>query len=74
MDKFNFAKAFRAKYGMSPINYVIMKKVFKTKALITENTNLSQLAYQFEFADQAHFSKQFKRYIGVSPREYKKQL
>jgi len=74
MDKFNFAKAFRAKYGLSPINYVIMKKIFKAKQLIYQNTNLTQLAYQFNFSDQAHFSKQFKRFIGVSPKAYKNQL
>lgn len=74
MDKFNFAKEFRLKFGLSPINYVLMKKVFQSKELITKETNLSQLAYRFSFSDQAHFSKQFKRFIGVSPREYKNQL
>ncbi|MEM8907575.1 MAG: AraC family transcriptional regulator, partial [Bacteroidota bacterium] len=74
MDKFHFVKEFRAKHGLSPINYVLMKKIFKAKALINNTTSLTQLAYRFEFSDQAHFSKQFKRYIGVSPRAYKKQL
>jgi AraC-like DNA-binding protein len=74
MNKFNFAKAFRSRYGLSPINYVIMKKIFKSKELISRSTNLTQLAYQFDFADQAHFSKQFKRFIGMPPRAYKNQL
>lgn len=74
MDKFYFAKEFRSKFGLSPINYVLMKKIFKTKKLISEHTNLSQLAYQFDFSDQAHFSKHFKRFVGLSPQAYKKQL
>ena len=31
MDKFNFAKAFRAINGLSPMNYVLMQKVFAAK-------------------------------------------
>ena len=74
MEKFTFAKEFREKYGLSPINYFMMKKIFRIKGSITKTTNLTQLAYQFDFSDQAHFSKQFKRYIGLSPSAYKKQL
>lgn len=74
MNKFNFAKEFRAKNGLSPINYVMMKKIFKAKDLISKTTKLTQLAYRFEFSDQAHFSKQFKRFVGISPRAYKAQL
>lgn len=74
MEKFSFAKEFREKYGLSPINYFMMKKIFRIKGLITKTTNFTQLAYQFDFSDQAHFSKQFKRYIGLSPSAYKKQL
>lgn len=74
LDKFRFAREFRKRIGISPINYVLMKKIFLAKAHIQIDTNLTQLAYQFDFADQAHFSKCFKRFIGVSPREYKNQI
>ena len=74
MDKFNFAKAFRARNGLSPMNYVLMQKVFAAKNQIDPSTKLSELAYQFDFTDSAHFSRQFKRFVGVSPSTYKKQL
>jgi len=74
MDKFNFAKQFRKRHGLSPINYVLMRKIFKAKQLINTTTNLTQLAYQFEFSDQSHFSKYFKRFVGMPPQAYKKQL
>ncbi len=74
LDKFRFAREFRKRIGLSPINYVLMKKIFLAKEHIQPRTNLTQLAYQLNFADQAHFSKSFKRFIGVSPREYKNQL
>ena len=74
MSKYHFAKEFRTKNGLSPMNYVLMKKVFKAKELISRTTHLTQLAYQFGFFDQAHFSRQFKRFVGVSPREFQSQL
>jgi AraC-like DNA-binding protein len=74
MEKFGFARQFRSKFGMSPINYVLMKRVFAAKKQITSHSELTALAYQFGFADQAHFSKTFKRFIGIAPNEYKKTL
>ena len=74
MDKYHFAKLFKKKMGLSPMHYVLMKKVFKAKSLLNHSTNLTTLAYAFNFADQAHFSKQFKRFIGLSPKHYQKQL
>lgn len=74
MEKFGFARQFRSKFGMSPINYVLMKKIFAAKKQITAHSELITLAYQFGFADQAHFSKTFKRFIGIAPNEYKKTL
>jgi AraC-like DNA-binding protein len=74
MNKFSLAKEFRLKHGLSPIHYVIMRKVFEMKKLIRKDTNLTHLAHQFHFADSAHFSKQFKRFVGLSPRAFKNQI
>lgn len=71
MEKFHFAKTFKSRFGLSPLNFVLMQKVFAAKALISVDTNFTALAYQFGFADQAHFSKTFKRFIGLSPRAYR---
>lgn len=73
MDKYHFARQFKSRYGLSPMHYVLMKKVFAAKQEIGRETNLTALAYQFAFADQAHFSKTFKRFVGMSPRQYKQQ-
>lgn len=34
--------------------------------------NLSEIAYLVGFADQAHFSRSFKKYFGVTPSEYRR--
>lgn len=72
INKFGFVKKFKASTGMTPMNYILMKKIFSCKNLINPNSELTEIAYQYNFTDMAHFSKTFKRYIGVSPKMYQK--
>ena len=70
INKFGFTKKFKALTGMTPMNYVLMRKIFSSKQLIKSNTGLTDIAYQYNFTDMAHFSKTFKRFIGISPKKY----
>lgn len=74
INKYGFAKNFKTSTGMTPMNYILMKKIFACKNLIHTNSELTEIAYQFNFTDMAHFSKTFKRYIGVSPKIYQSHL
>jgi AraC-like DNA-binding protein len=56
------------------MNYVLMRKIFSSKALIKSNIELTEVAYQYNFTDIAHFSKTFKRFIGISPKRYKESI
>ncbi|MCW3785570.1 two-component regulator propeller domain-containing protein [Plebeiibacterium sediminum] len=38
--------------------------------LTTQKTNISEVAYAVGFTNLSHFSKSFKTYYGVSPKEY----
>ncbi|WP_462159911.1 AraC family transcriptional regulator [Pseudoalteromonas sp. GB56] len=51
----------------------ILKKVATARASIKAHpkTSLTQLAYDIGFADQAHFTRQFKQVVGMTPREYR---
>ena len=71
INKFSFVKKFKHATGMTPINYILMRKVFACRGCIHPKTNLTALAHQYSFTDGAHFSKTFKRYIGISPENYK---
>ena len=71
INKFGFTKKFKALTGMTPMNYVLMRKIFSSKTSIKSNLELTEIAYQYNFTDMAHFSKTFKRFIGISPKKYK---
>ncbi len=74
INKYGFAKKFKTSTGMSPMNYIIMKKIFSSKQLITKNSELTQIAFDYDFSDMAHYSKTFKRFIGLSPKNYQNLL
>lgn len=74
INKFGFVKKFKTATGMTPMNYILMKKIFSSKKLIDQNIGLTEIAYQYSFTDLAHYSKTFKRFIGVSPTKYKEDF
>jgi len=67
-----FIKQFKLKFGLTPINYVLMKKIYAAKNEIVKDIPISSIAYAYGFTDLPHFSNTFKRFIGISPLEYKK--
>jgi len=36
--------------------------------------NISEIAYQLGFSDSLHFSKYFKKEVGVAPVQFRKDL
>lgn len=46
-NKYGFAKKFRVSTGMSPMHYVLMKKIFSGKQQITAHSRLTQIAYDY---------------------------
>ena len=74
INKYGFAKKFKASTGMTPMNYVLMRKIFSSKNGIQKDSELTSIAYQYNFTDMAHYSKTFKRYIGISPKQFQENL
>ena len=66
-------RAFKKKYGLSPHAYMINKKINCAENILAKNSNLnvSDIAYEFGFCDQSHFTRSFKRVFGISPNTYK---
>lgn len=70
MDKFSLIRAFKQFTGLTPLSYVVYKRVQKAKKLIAENMKLSHVALETGFYDQSHFTRYFKTYVGVTPASY----
>jgi AraC-like DNA-binding protein len=69
----HFSRAFRNSFGCSPLEYVTLRRVEQAQGLmLSTDAPLSQIALDCGMADQAHFSRMFRRYVGESPRAWRR--
>jgi two-component system, response regulator YesN len=64
---------FKKEMGMTIVNYIMLYRINKAKALIM-NTNMRsyEIAAKVGFTDESYFSRSFKKITGCSPNDYKK--
>ncbi len=64
----HFARAFKQTLGRAPHQYLLARRLECARRLIeTSNASLSDIAQRTGFADQAHFTRLFKRAFGATP-------
>lgn len=65
-------RKFSEQVGISPkqLGKVIRLQSALKLLLSEENENLTKIAYETEYYDQAHFIKDFKEFTGISPKEF----
>ena len=72
MNKFYLSHAFKKEYGLSPINYMISKRIDESKYLLAEtDLSMSQIAQLLGFSSLSYFSQVFHRTQDISPKEYR---
>ena len=63
-----FSRAFKTSFGEKFSSYVIRRRIERAQAmLVLTEEPLSQIALSCGFADQSHFSRQFRRQVQSSP-------
>lgn len=65
-------RKFSKQVGMSPkqLGRIIRLQAALKMILNNQGENLTQVAYENEYYDQAHFIKDFKEFTGVNPKNY----
>lgn len=71
LDKFKFLRLFKEETGLTPNNYIILKRIEKCKTLLQSNDDLLEIAVKTGFYDATHLCKHFKRLTGITPLVYK---
>lgn len=72
MNKYYLSHAFKREYGISPINYMISRRLNESKYLLTEtDLSMSQIAQLLGFSSLSYFSQVFRKTQGVSPMEFR---
>jgi len=73
MSVFYFARSFKERTKISPHRYLLSMRVQKARILLPTERNLAIVAYACGFADQAHFSRVFKSFVGITPGKFRSE-
>lgn len=68
----HFSSLFRKGTGMSPIDYFIHLKMQRAcQLLFADDAMVKTVAMEMGYEDQYYFSRIFKKYMGMSPEQYR---
>lgn len=66
---------FKSKMGMSPMKYITNRRIGESQNLMMNSAlSITQIGEKLGFTDCCHFSSLFKKYIGITPSEYRKHF
>lgn len=66
-----FCRLFSLATGMPPHRYLLHARIDKAKALLTPSCrSITDVALELGFASASHFSFTFRKFTGISPREF----
>ncbi len=69
-----FSRCFKAVTHSSPHRYITRMRVSKARELLHTPSGISEVAYLCGFYDQAHLSRVFKQWTGLTPSDYKRMI
>jgi len=72
VSQFHLLRLFQAAVGLPPHAYLIQKRIDYARALLSRRLPLSEVALEAGFADQSHFTRRFKKIVGVTPGRYRR--
>jgi transcriptional regulator GlxA family with amidase domain len=68
----SFNRRFKAATGQTPLQYLHNARIQVAKELLqTSNLSIGEIAYRAGYQDFAHFTRLFKRLLGVTPSQYR---
>ena len=73
LSPYHFARRFKESTGLSPHRYIIARRIERAKQLLRDDDELTlaQIAARVGFWDQGHFTRHFKRLVGVTPKHFR---
>ena len=72
MSPHYFCELFKQSTGLSPHQYFLQQRIARAKeCLRNPEVTVSQVAASTGFADQSHFTKVFRRIVGITPAQFR---
>ena len=74
MNLYYFSRLFKQSTGRSPHRYVLEQRITRAQQFLrSSDMTIFEASVRTGFADQGHFAKVFRRFVGVSPTAYRVQ-
>ncbi|MEM0979910.1 MAG: AraC family transcriptional regulator [Cyanobacteria bacterium P01_H01_bin.58] len=70
MKPLRLLRTFRKAMGLPPHAYLLQVRIHHAKAQLAQGQAIADVAINTGFADQSHFTRHFKRFMGVTPGQY----
>lgn len=72
MSEFHFARLFKATTGEAPYRYITQRRIERAKVLLSVTQfSVAEVAYRVGFVSQSHFTAQFRKLVGATPKQYR---
>jgi AraC family transcriptional regulator len=70
----HFFRAFRESFGEPPFAHIARQRIQRAQSLmLSSRASLSQIAFDCGMSDQAHFTRVFRRIVGINPGVWRRQ-
>lgn len=73
LSPYYLIRVFRKQVGFTPHEYQTQLRIAHARKLIRNGAAISQAALETGFFDQSHFTRNFKRVVGMTPGAYSSQ-
>ncbi len=72
LSKYHLLRAFTKEMGITPYSYLETIRIDRAKTLLRQGVPSAEVALASGFSDQSHFTNVFKRFIGITPGQYRR--
>lgn len=74
MSRTKFFHEFKLHLGCTPMAYQLQRRLKKAALLLKQGEQITQVCFTLGFTNSSHFSRSFKKFYSVSPRQYKERF
>lgn len=70
IDKWQLSRKFKPIFGVTLFQHIHASRMVTAKDLLARQNKITDVALSLGYSDQSHFTRFFKRFVGISPKKW----
>lgn len=70
INKWQLSRQFKPIFGVTLFQHIHASRMVLAKNLLTQQHTITNVALRLGYSDQSHFTRFFKRFVGISPKKW----